>query len=121
MAADLAALDTHRLQVSLPDGQLPGTLVFDELEAGLGGRSALLSGFKLRELSGRCQVILVTHEAVIAAQADQHFVVTRGGETTTVVEVTGESRSIEIARMLSGDPESREALEHASALLAGKG
>jgi len=109
------------LQVSLPDGQLPGTLVFDELEAGLGGRSALLSGFKLRELSGRCQVILVTHEAVIAAQADQHFVVTRGGETTTVVEVTGESRSIEIARMLSGDPESREALEHASALLAGKG
>lgn len=108
------------LQVSLPDGQLPGTLVFDEVEAGLGGRSALLSGFKLKELSERCQVILVTHEAVIAAQADQHFVVTRGGETTTVVEVTGESRSSEIARMLSGDPESREALEHASALLAGK-
>lgn len=109
------------LQVSLPDGQLPGTLVFDEVEAGLGGRSALLSGFKLRELSGRCQVILVTHEAVIAAQADQHFVVRRDGETTTVSEVTGESRAIEIARMLSGDPDSPKALDHAFALLAGKG
>lgn len=109
------------LQVSLPDGQLPGTLVFDEVEAGLGGRSALLSGFKLRELSGRCQVILVTHEAVIAAQADQHFVVSRAGESTTVSEVTGESRSIEIARMLSGDPDSPEARDHASALLAGMG
>jgi DNA repair protein RecN (Recombination protein N) len=105
------------LQMSLPDGQLPGTLVFDEVEAGLGGRSALLAGFKLKELSNRCQVILVTHEAVIAAQADQHFVVRRSGTLTTVLEVTGVERSIEIARMLSGDPDSPEALEHATVLL----
>jgi len=105
------------LQLSLPDGQLPGTLVFDEVEAGLGGRSALLAGFKLKELSNRCQVILVTHEAVIAAQADQHFVVRRSGTLTTVLEVTGVERSIEIARMLSGDPDSPEALEHATVLL----
>ena len=105
------------LQMSLPDGQLPGTLVFDEVEAGLGGRSALLAGFKLKELSNRCQVILVTHEAVIAAQADQHFVVRRSGALTKVLEVTGVERSIEIARMLSGSPDSPEALEHAAVLL----
>ncbi|MFA0889915.1 MAG: DNA recombination protein RecN [Synergistales bacterium] len=105
------------LQMSLPDRQLPGTLVFDEVEAGLGGRSALLAGFKLRELSNRCQVILVTHEAVIAAQAEQHFVVRRTGDLTTVLEVTGEDRAAEIARMLSGTPDSPEALEHAAVLL----
>lgn len=105
------------LQVSLPDDQLPQTLVFDEVEAGLGGRSALLTGFKLRELSGRCQVILVTHEAVIAARADQHFTVRRNGDLTEILEVTGEERAAEIARMLSGTPDSPEALEHASALL----
>lgn len=105
------------LQMSLPDGQLPETLVFDEVEAGLGGRSALLAGFKLKELSNRCQVILITHEAVIAAQADQHFVVRRSGDETSVLEVTGVERSIEIARMLSGSPDSPEALEHAAVLL----
>lgn len=105
------------LQVSLPDDQLPETLVFDEVEAGLGGRSALLAGFKLRELSSRCQVILVTHEAVIAAQADQHFAVRRSGDLTSVHEVTGRERSAEIARMLSGNPDSPEALEHATVLL----
>lgn len=105
------------LQMSLPDGQLPGTLVFDEVEAGLGGRSALLAGFKLRELASRCQVILVTHEAVIAAQAHQHFVVRRNGDLTTVREVDGEERAAEIARMLSGTPDSPEALDHAAVLL----
>jgi DNA repair protein RecN (Recombination protein N) len=109
------------LQMALPDGQLPETLVFDEVEAGLGGRSALLAGFKLRELSSRCQVILVTHEAVIAAQADQHFVVRRSGDLTTVTEVTGSERSAEIARMLSGNPDSPEALEHAAVLLKNQG
>jgi DNA repair protein RecN (Recombination protein N) len=107
------------LQVSLPDDQLPPTLVFDEVEAGLGGRSALLTGFKLRELSGRCQVLLITHEAVIAARADQHFAVRRSGNQTEILEVTGEERETEIARMLSGNPDSSEALEHAAALLKG--
>jgi len=108
------------LQVSLPDEQLPPTLVFDEVEAGLGGRSALLTGFKLKELSNRCQVILVTHEAVIAAQADQQFAVRRNGELTEILEVTGEERAAEIARMLSGTPDSPKALEHAAVLLKDK-
>ena len=63
------------VQLSAGDDKLPGTLVFDEVEAGLGGKTALLAGYKLRELSKRCRTILITHQATIAAMADQHFVV----------------------------------------------
>jgi DNA repair protein RecN (Recombination protein N) len=104
------------IQASIKPGLLPGTLVFDEVEAGLGGRTALLAGSKLRELSGHCRTILITHEATIAAMADQHFVVTRNGDETEVTETAGEDRAREIARMLSGS-ESKEAMEHARALL----
>jgi DNA repair protein RecN (Recombination protein N) len=93
-----------------------GALVFDEVEAGLGGRTALLAGKKLRELSGNGRVILVTHEATIAAMAEQHFVVRRDGDGTRVFEIDGEERVREIARMLAGS-ESAEAMEHARALL----
>ena len=105
------------VQLSAGDDKLPGTLVFDEVEAGLGGKTALLAGYKLRELSKRCRTILITHQATIAAMADQHFVVKRSGDDTEISEVAGEAREREIARMLSGDEESREALEHARALL----
>ncbi len=105
------------VQLSAGDDKLPGTLIFDEVEAGLGGRTALLAGYKLRELSKRCRTILITHQATIAAMADQHFVVKRSGGDTEIYEVAGEAREREIARMLSGDEESREALEHARALL----
>ena len=105
------------MQLSAGDDKLPGTLVFDEVEAGLGGKTALLAGYKLRELSKRCRTILITHQATIAAMADQHFVVKRTGDDTEISEVAGEAREREIARMLSGDEESREALEHARALL----
>lgn len=105
------------VQLSAGDEKLPGTLVFDEVEAGLGGKTALLAGYKLRELSKRCRTILITHQATIAAMADQHFVVKRSGDDTEISEVAGEAREREIARMLSGDEESREALEHARALL----
>jgi DNA repair protein RecN (Recombination protein N) len=104
------------IQASIEPDSLPGTLVFDEVEAGLGGRTALLAGRKLRELSGHCRTILITHEATIAAMADQHFVVTRNGDETEVNETAGEDRAREIARMLSGS-ESKEAMEHARALL----
>lgn len=105
------------LQLSLGDSQLPGTLVFDEVEAGLGGKTALLAGSKLRELSKRCRTILITHEATIAAMADQHFVVKRYGEDTEIIEINGNEREREIARMLAGDESSPEALEHAKSLL----
>ena len=105
------------LQLSVGNDKLPGTLVFDEVEAGLGGKTALFAGYKLRHLSRRCRTILITHQATIAAMADQHYVVKREEENTTINEVTGEAREKEIARMLSGDESSREALEHAKALL----
>ena len=105
------------LQLSLGDEQLPGTLVFDEVEAGLGGRTALLAGQKLRELSKRCRTILITHEAAIASMADQHFLVRREGDDTHIAEIRNKEREKEIARMLAGDDNSRQALEHARSLL----
>ncbi|MCL2008985.1 MAG: AAA family ATPase [Synergistaceae bacterium] len=106
------------LQLSLPDEWLPPTLVFDEVEAGLGGKAAVLSGLKLKELSRRgCQVILVTHEASIAALGDRHYVVRKESGESRAVGVDGEERVREIARMLSGDPDLPEAQEHARRLL----
>jgi DNA repair protein RecN (Recombination protein N) len=103
------------IQVSM-ERELPGVLIFDEVEAGLGGRTALLAGEKLRDLSRNCRIILVTHEAAIAAMARQHFVVKRNGDETEVFEIAGEERAREIARMLAGS-ESSEAMKHARALL----
>jgi DNA repair protein RecN (Recombination protein N) len=104
------------IHASIEKSRLPGVLVFDEVEAGLGGRTALLAGEKLRNLSAHCRTILVTHEATIAAMADQHFLVKKKGDETEVHEITGEDRVREIARMLAGS-ESREAMDHAKALL----
>lgn len=107
------------VQSSVEKERLPRSIVFDEVEAGLGGRTALLAGEKLREMSARCRVILVTHEATIAAMAGQHFLVSRDGEKTHVREISGEEREAEIARMLAGTT-TPEALEHARALLRGR-
>lgn len=108
------------LQLASGDENLPGTLVFDEVEAGLGGRTAVLAGEKLRELSTRCRTVLITHEAAIAAMADQHFNVVRHGDETEIVEIGGPEREKEIARMLAGDESSQEALQHAKFLLANR-
>lgn len=107
------------LQVSLPDEWLPPTIVFDEVEAGLGGRAAVLSGMELKKLSRRCQVILVTHEASIAALGDYHILIQRTGGESVMKSITGEERVKEIARMLSGSPDMLEAQEHARILLEG--
>lgn len=104
------------IQASLDAERLPGVLVFDEVEAGLGGRTALLAGEKLKALSRSCRTILITHEAAIAAMADQHFAVRRNGDETTVREISGEEREREIARMLAGS-QTREAIDHARSLL----
>jgi len=105
------------LQLSLPDEWLPPTLVFDEVEAGLGGKAAVLSGLKLKELSRRCQVILVTHEASIAALGDRHYVIRKEDGESLAAILDDEGRVREIARMLSGDPNLPEAQEHARRLL----
>ena len=106
------------LQLSLPDEWLPPAIVFDEVEAGLGGRAAVLSGMQLKNLSRKCQVILVTHEASIAALGDEHILIQRTDGETSMRRIDGEERVREIARMLSGSPDMTEAQEHARILLS---
>lgn len=96
------------------------TLVFDEIDSGLGGRLAVAVGAKLRELAAKRQVICVSHLANIAAVADQHLLINkeiRGAATFTNVRVlNANEREKEIARMLDGQM-SDIALEHARELL----
>jgi DNA repair protein RecN (Recombination protein N) len=97
------------------------TLVFDEIDAGIGGRVAHQVGARLREVAARHQVLVVTHLPQIAARADHHVAVekvSRRGVTAADVHVLeGEARIRELARMLGGDPESAAGLEHARELL----
>jgi DNA repair protein RecN (Recombination protein N) len=96
------------------------TLVFDEVDAGVGGAVAQAVGRRLAQLSRSRQVIVVTHLAQVAACADRQIVVTKSvdesGAVTQVVAVEGEQRVAEIARMLSGN-DSAASLEHARELL----
>jgi DNA repair protein RecN (Recombination protein N) len=97
------------------------TLVFDEVDQGIGGEVGAEVGDALAEVAGRHQVLVITHLPQIAARADRHLVVakaTRGGMATSeVTPIHGEDRIVELARML-GDAEGREARRHAQALLA---
>jgi len=98
------------------------TLVFDEVDAGIGGEVALAVGERLAALSHRKQVLCITHLATIAVRADNHLrieKVTQAGRTVTRVEkVTGASRQQEIARMLAGDRTGEVSLQHAGELIA---
>jgi DNA repair protein RecN (Recombination protein N) len=97
------------------------TMVFDEVDAGVGGRAAVEVGRRLARLARDHQVIVVTHLAQVAAYADQHVVVDKAaaaGVTRSDVRlVAGEERIAELARMLAGS-ESETAREHAAELLA---
>ncbi|MDI6713191.1 MAG: DNA repair protein RecN [Anaerosomatales bacterium] len=97
-------------------------LVFDEVDAGIGGATAVAVGKRLKSLSYRHQVLVVTHLAQVAAFADRHIVVEKrvgadGREVTAAREVSGEARVSEVARMLSGGA-TDVGLEHARELLA---
>jgi len=97
------------------------TMVFDEVDAGVGGRAAVEVGRRLARLAHDHQVIVVTHLAQVAAYADQHVVVDKAaaeGVTRSDVRlVVGEARIAELARMLAGS-ESDTAREHAAELIA---
>ena len=100
----------------------PPTLVFDEVDAGVGGRAAVEIGRRLARLARNHQVLVVTHLPQVAAFADRHLVVAKdqGGAITTsgvrVVEATDRAR--ELARMLAGLPDSDLGIAHAEELLA---
>jgi DNA repair protein RecN (Recombination protein N) len=97
------------------------TLIFDEVDAGIGGRVAEVVGRKLRELGGRRQVLSVTHLPVIAAFADHHVVVAkrvvRGRTVSSAMRLSDAARVTELARMLGGARLTREGRQHAEELL----
>ena len=123
----------------LVDGDPPETLIFDEVDAGIGGQAAVAVGNALADLGHGRQVMVVTHLPQVAACADHHTQVLKsdgnpkaekpkgakgpnvgdGGVTvTTAMVLNREQRITELARMLAGDPESQTARDHAAELLA---
>ena len=112
------------IKVSLRSGSPVGTMLFDEIDAGIGGTVANAVGAELVELSRDEQVVAITHLPQIASRADSHYLVEkeeRDGRTMTRIRrVEGEERVKEIARLLSGET-SDLSLEHARALLEVQG
>lgn len=107
------------LRLVLSEG--PPTMVFDEVDAGVGGEAALAVGRALAEIGARHQVVVVTHLAQVAAFADRQISVGKavvdGVARSEVQVVDGEERVVELARMLSGQPGSKTARRHAAELL----
>jgi DNA repair protein RecN (Recombination protein N) len=101
----------------------PRTLVFDEIDIGIGGRAAEAVGQKLKSLSRGQQVLCVTHLPQIAAFADQHFVVEKreaDGRTKMQIRLLDDrARTHEVARMLSGAKVTDTSLQHAAQMIAG--
>ena len=102
-----------------------GTYIFDEVDAGVGGKAAIEVGKRLHALAQNAQVIVVTHLPQVAAWADTHFVVRKSSDGSVVqsgVSKLAQSERVEeIARMLAGLEESSSAREHAAELLAMRG
>lgn len=107
-------------KVVLGNADSTETLVFDEVDAGVGGATAVALAQVLARLARTHQVIVVTHLAQVAVMADAHYVVTKVGADvprTTLSQVEGQDRVREVARMLSGD-QSEASLDHARQMLA---
>jgi DNA repair protein RecN (Recombination protein N) len=100
----------------------PRTLVFDEIDIGIGGRAAEAVGQKLKALGRGQQVLCVTHLPQIASFADQHFLIDKresDGRTKTKVSLLDDrSRLHEVARMLSGAKVTETSLQHAAQMIA---
>jgi DNA repair protein RecN (Recombination protein N) len=99
-----------------------GTLIFDEIDSGVGGTVADSVGRLMKRLGRHVQVMAVTHLPQVAACGDHHFVVAKrsiGGSTTSqVTPLAGEARVAEVARMLGGERSSGTSLAHAQELIA---
>ncbi len=110
------------LECMVDSGHYEKTLIFDEVDAGIGGTTAQAVARRLSELAEKHQVIVVTHLAQIAAVAQCHLLVEKSGDgnvaKTTIRRIDGDDRVGEIARMLSGSTDDA-AIRHARVLLAG--
>ena len=111
------------IQVIASDGSAIPTMVFDEVDSGVGGRVAEIVGRRLGELAVHRQVLCVTHLPQVASLADQHFRISKvsdGKATRTRVAVLEKDERIkELARMLGGVEITRKTIEHAAEMLAG--
>jgi DNA repair protein RecN (Recombination protein N) len=109
------------IEVVIAQSYPVGTYIFDEVDAGVGGKAALDVGRRLKELAKQAQVIVVTHLPQVAIWADHHLVVEKnidGAVTESSIRVLeADEREVEIARMLSGLADSEHAQEHARELL----
>ena len=107
--------------LAAPKSRVIRTLVFDEVDAGVGGSAAEGVGRRLKKLAGANQVLCVTHLPQIASFADHHYRVekqeSRGRTVAVLQELEGEARTREIGRMLSGQKLTPEALKNAEQLI----
>lgn len=110
------------LEVVIAEAEPIGTYIFDEVDAGVGGKAAVEVGRRLAKLAKSAQVIVITHLPQVAVWADNHLVVKKNESglvtQSDVIEMSGDERKVEIARMLSGQEDSKTAQEHATELLA---
>jgi DNA repair protein RecN (Recombination protein N) len=110
------------IEVAALGSDAVGTMVFDEVDAGIGGAVAEVVGQKLRALGARCQVFCVTHLAQVASQGEHHLRVSKSsGDGTRIDALEGKPREEEIARMLGGIEITRETLAHARQMLSKSG
>jgi len=109
------------IEVAALGSDAVGTMVFDEVDAGIGGAVAETVGAKLRALGSRCQVLCVTHLPQVAAQGHAHLSVTKAVEDnatrTHITVLNAKGRSEEVARMLGGVEIDRETRAHAKRML----
>lgn len=112
------------LKVVLADADAVPTIIFDEVDAGIGGAAAAAVGERLSRLAEDVQVLVVTHSPQVAARGDAHFKISKSantaGNVTQVSELSGDIRTEEIARMLSGAKITEEARAAAISLLDSK-
>ncbi len=111
------------LKVALMDVKSVPTMIFDEIDTGIGGSTADAVGKRLKILSENLQILVVTHQPQIAAKADNHFKISKTSDAkkikTVIEKLDQKSREGEIARMLSGEVISQEALAAAGRLISG--
>ena len=109
------------LKTVLAEGDEADTLIFDEIDTGIGGEVAVNVASHMKKLSKKKQILCITHLAVIASHADNHIKIEKNtiGQTTktSAAAVSGKARLEEIARMLAGDELSEASLRHAEELL----
>lgn len=110
------------IQVVIAQGSQISTLVFDEVDVGIGGATAEIVGRLLRQLGGKGQVICVTHLPQVASQGHQHFFISKreeeGAVRSAIDALNDQERTEEIARMLGGVNITESTLAHASEMLA---